>query len=241
MRTIILTLMTCLILAWQPAGAVTINPNQNLGAVPVNPGTGLLGSYYKFGSNNIGTLAQANALISSSGGPTATFSTTTVCFPDCNGGTIDDSSTVPQFLNGHASNFAYTAPGSQIPPSLAHSAIVLTGYIAISQAGSYTFNLGSDDGSQLMIGGQTVVGNDNDHSYQVNSGTATFSAPGLYAISLLFFEDSGSSGLELSVGGSAATKFYSSLPATATPEPASIALFAAGLGALAWARRRRSC
>ena len=255
MGRISLILVACLVLAWRPAGAVTISASQDLGAVPANPGTGLLGSYYKFGSSsNIGSLSNTNILISSSGGPTATFTTTEVCFPDCAGNSMSDSSTMTQLLNGHTSTFSYTSANQ--PTSIDHSAIVLTGYIAITQTGTYNFNLGSDDGSQLTIGGQSVINNDNDHAFQFDSGSATFSQTGLYAISLEYFEDSGSTGLDFygsdptgacvfgrsssCASGSATTGlFYGSLPATATPEPASIMIFGTGLGGLALVRRRR--
>ena len=255
MRHISLILLACLVLAWQPAHAVTISTSQDLGAVPVNPGTGLLGNYYKFSSSsNIGSLSNANVLISSSGGPTATFTTTEVCFPDCAGNSISDSSTMTQFLNGHASNFSYTSATQ--PSAIDHSAITLNGYIAITQTGTYNFNLGSDDGSQLTIGGQQVINNDSDHGFGFVGGGATFSQTGLYAISITYFEDSGSTGLAFfakdpngtcvvglaanCAAGSATTGLlYSTLPSTATPEPASLLIFGAGLGGLAMVRRYR--
>jgi len=255
MRRILMSLALLLACTWHTAGAVTISPGQDLAAVPSSSGSGLLGYYYKFNTtSNIGTLAQANILISSSGGPTATFTTTSVCFPDCAGTSIADTSTMIQFVNGHVSNFAYTVPNSQIPTAINQSAMVLNGYIAITQAGTYTFNLGSDDGSELTIGGQTVINNDNDHAFQVDTGTATFSQAGLYAISIEYFEDSGSTGLDFYASNGAGTciigraancaagtattgLLYSTLP-TATPEPASLGLFAAGLGGLIFLRRR---
>jgi hypothetical protein len=223
--------------------------------VPSTSGSGLLGYYYKFKStSNIGTLANANQLISSSGGPTATFTTTEVCFPDCAGTSLSDSSTMTQFLNGHASTFSYTSANQ--PTSIDHSAIVLNGYIAITQTGTYNFNLGSDDGSSLTIGGVSVINNDNDHGFTNNTGQATFSQTGLYAISLMYFEDSGSTALDFygsgpsgtcifgrtascASGSERTTLFYGSLP-TAAPEPASLTIFGAGLAAVGVIRRRRS-
>jgi hypothetical protein len=256
MRRLSVILLACLLMAAPPVGAVSISATQDLGAVPVNPGTGLLGNYYKFNSSsNIGNLANANILISSSGGPTATFTSSTVCFPDCAGTSISDSSTMTTFLNGHANNFAYTSATQ--PTSIDHSAITLTGYIAITQTGTYNFNLGSDDGSALSIGGTSVINNDSDHGFTVVGGGATFTQIGLYAISIQYFEDSGSTGLDFfakdpngtcvvglasnCASGSASTSLlYSTLPSSTTPEPASILIFGAGLGALALIRRRRA-
>jgi hypothetical protein len=195
-------------------------------------------------------------LIGAASGPTATFTTTTVCFPDCAGRSFSDTSSLTNLLNGHVSNFSYVVPASEIPTSVSESAMVLTGFIAVNQAGTYNFNLGSDDGSQLTIRGQTVISNDFDHGFQNDTGSATFTAAGLYAINILFFEDTGSTGLDLwasdassgsciigraanCVAGTVATGlFYFSLPA-AVPEPGPLAIFAAGLCALAGFRRRQ--
>lgn len=258
MRAMKLLFAALLLVTSVPAGAVTIGASQNLGAVPFAAGTGLLGSYYKFGSSsNIGTLANANQLITSSSGPTATFTTTTVCFPNCADSSINDTSSLSTLLNGHVNDFSYTAPGNTVT-AVDHSAIKLTGYIAITQVGTYNFAIGSDDGSSLTIGGVNVINNDNDHGYQVSGGQATFTQTGLYAISLMYFEDSGSTGFEFfgsapngtciagksgancATGGSnASSVFYSSLPTSAVPEPASIIIFGAGLAGIAIFARRR--
>src|SRR5258708_5008597 len=64
MRRLSIIVLACLLMASLPAGAVTIGASQDLGAVPANPGTGLLGNYYKFNSSsNIGSLSNANILI----------------------------------------------------------------------------------------------------------------------------------------------------------------------------------
>jgi hypothetical protein len=203
MRGISLIFLICLTLALQPARATTIDPSQVAGAVPGSAGTGLNGSYYKFNSSvgSVGSLSQANQLISSAGVATATFTTTTVCFPDCAGTSISDSSTLSNLLNGNVSNFSYTSPAAQAATtSIDHAALVVSGYIAISVPGSYTFYLGSDDGSQLVIGGQTIVNDDGLHAFSISSGTATFSVAGLYAISGEYFENSGVHGHVLFVG-----------------------------------------
>lgn len=80
MRKLTLLLATCLLGLWHDAGAVTIGADQSAGAVPMDPGTGLLGNYYKLNTTFVTSMAQATQFIAASGGPTATFTTTTVCF-----------------------------------------------------------------------------------------------------------------------------------------------------------------
>jgi hypothetical protein len=254
MRKLTLLLATCLLGLWHDAGAVTIGADQSAGAVPMAPGTGLLGSYYKLNTTFVTTMAQATQFIAASGGPTATFTTTAVCYPNCNVSTVTDASTsLAGLLNGNATNLIYTVPPSQIPTTIDHSAMVLTGYIAIAQAGTYNFNLASDDGAQLTIGNQVVIAGSTMHSFETDSGSAIFNAAGLYAINIQYFENSGYAGLEFwgsngsgtcIVGraanciGTAATGAFYSTASTSAPEPGTLTMFTIGLGTLAWARRR---
>jgi hypothetical protein len=254
MRRITLILAACLFGLSHQAGAVTIGADQSAGPVPMDPGTGLLGSYYKLNTTFLTSLAQAVQLIAGSGGPTATFTTTTVCYPNCNISTVTDASTsLAGLLNGNASNIVYTVPPSQIPTTVDHSAMVLTGYIAIAQAGTYNFNLASDDGAQLTIGNQIVIAGGTMHSFEIDSGSAIFAAAGLYAITIQYFENSGYTGLEFwgsngagtcivgraanCIGTAASTALYSTA-STSAPEPGTLTMFSFGLGALAWFRRR---
>ncbi len=240
MRGIALIIALIALIAWQPAGATTISTSADLSAVPTSAGTGLTVQYYSFGSTEATSWAQANKLILAANGPTATFNTTAICYPDCAGNTVNDSpETMAQYVSGSDTNFSYTVSGSQIPTTIADTAMVMTGYIAITQVGTYTFYLGSDDGSILSIGGQTIVNNDGQHNFQTDTGTATFSAPGLYAFTLDYFEASGR-GANCAAGTAQTGLFYSSLPAAAVPEPASLWVMAGGLlGVFGFARWRR--
>ena len=69
----------------------------------------------------------------------------------------------------------------------------MTGYIAITQAGTYTFNANHDDNFFMTIGGVgqqfTCCGN--------NIIQDTFTTPGLYRISVQFMEGGGGSVLSL--------------------------------------------
>jgi hypothetical protein len=255
MQRIALIVMAGLLCAWHPVLAVTIGADQSAGMVPMDPGTGLLGSYYKFNTGYLTSLNQANQLIASSGGPTATFMTTTVCFPNCNVSTVTDASTsLMGLLNGNITNFAYGVPISQIPTTLDHSAMTISGYIAITEAGNYNFNVGSDDSAQLTIGNQVIIASTGIHSFLIDTGSATFAAAGLYAIKLQYFENNGYTGLELwasngagnciigrgaNCSGTVATSlFYSSAP-TSAPEPGTIAMFSVGIAGLVLVARQR--
>jgi len=252
MRLSSLILALGLLAAAPHAGAVIIGADMSAGAVPTTTGTGLSGSYYKFGVP-VTSMGQAIQLMSAASGPTATFTTAAVCYPNCNVSTVPDASTtLSGFLGNNASGLTYTVPPSQIPTAIDHSAMTLTGYIAIGQAGTYNFNLGSDDGAQLSIANQVVIADNALHSFAINSGSATFTAAGLYAITIQYFENSGYTSLELwgsdSLGNCtlgrcnntlANNPFYLTAPGTtAAPEPAALATFLSGLAAFAWVRRR---
>jgi hypothetical protein len=233
MRKFTLLLAACLFAVCHQAGAVTIGGDASVGPVPMDPGTGLLGSYYKLNTTFVTSMTQATQFIAASGGPTATFTTTTVCFPNCNLSTLTDSATsLTTLLNGNATNLIYTVPASQIPTTTDHSAMTLTGYIAIAQAGTYNFNLAADDGAQLTIGNQIIIAGGAMHSFEIDSGTAVFATAGLYAINIQYFENNGYTGLEFwgsngsgtciigraaNCNGTAATSlFYSTASVSAT-------------------------
>ena len=75
-------------------------------------------------------------------------------------------------------------------------ALRFTGYIEIKKAGSYTFTLGSDDGSRLVIDGETVLDIDGVHGV-VTQNKAVELKPGMHKVNVLYFQGVGGAGLLL--------------------------------------------
>lgn len=80
-----------------------------------------------------------------------------------------------------------------------------TGKIDIPTGGTWTFYLNSDDGSDLMIDGATVVNNDGLHGMTEQSGSLSLDA-GLHDITARVFERGGGAGIILSWAGPGVSK-----------------------------------
>ncbi|CAE7477052.1 PKHD1L1 [Symbiodinium sp. CCMP2456] len=80
-------------------------------------------------------------------------------------------------------------------PSRYQYAVRWTGFLSVQATGFYTFYLGSDDGSLLYLNGALVIDNDGLHGFRERSTTETLLQGGsIHAVSVLFFQASGSSG-----------------------------------------------
>lgn len=79
-------------------------------------------------------------------------------------------------------------------------ALRFRGHFEIAQGGGHTFTLGSDDGSRLVIDGETVLDNDGVHGVVTQNKTVEL-APGWHALELVYFQGVGGSGLSLSCTG----------------------------------------
>ncbi len=162
-----------------------IDPSESAGDVPTYAGTGLWGLYYDSGDG----FSSANGDI-----PEMSFQTTNACYPDCLGNSFSDGNGgLIAFTNGNAFNFTNTNPDLGVRNTWDNSELDLTGYIAITKAGTYTFTIGSDDNTNLTIGGnlfQVFGGGPTNNSY-------TFTKAGLYPIDVQFFEMTGGSRLSL--------------------------------------------
>jgi hypothetical protein len=159
-------------------------------------GIGLSGAYYQF-SSDPEPLSNAESMIASSSGPAATFIATTVCFPSC-GGTLGDGNNLAAFLGGNAINLS---PNSIT--DLSDHAMVLTGYLYAPTTGTYSFTLGSDDGSALWINNALVINDDGDHSFTSVTNNSVSLTAGLNSIKVLQIEVGGVTGLSLSENGAA--------------------------------------
>jgi hypothetical protein len=75
-----------------------------------------------------------------------------------------------------------------------------SGFLNISAPGEYTFVLGSDDGSRLLIDGKPVVENDGLHPYVEEKKTVSLAA-GKHAVTIRYFQLEGAKRLELRYTG----------------------------------------
>ena len=78
--------------------------------------------------------------------------------------------------------------------------IVIEGNLEIKKKGKYTFNLGSDDGSRLILSGKVVVDNDGIHGVKNAKGSVALEA-GLVPIRIEFFEKGGGEHLSVDMSG----------------------------------------
>ena len=79
-------------------------------------------------------------------------------------------------------------------------ALRFTGYIEIKTPGSYTFTLGSDDGSRLIIDGKTLLDIDGIHGVITKNKAIKLEA-GLHKINVLFMQGGGGAALQLKYKG----------------------------------------
>lgn len=74
--------------------------------------------------------------------------------------------------------------------------LVFTGYLQVDRGGNHEFEIGSDDGSRLLIDGAVVVDNDGLHGYETGTGSVGL-ITGRHRVRVEFFERSGGERLTL--------------------------------------------
>ncbi len=79
-------------------------------------------------------------------------------------------------------------------------AVRYTGTFSADSAGTYTFYLGSDDGSRLIIDGAEVIDNDGLQSFNTETGSVSLTV-GEHQIEVLYFERGGDNSVDLDWAG----------------------------------------
>ena len=214
--------------------AFAITLSNPVASSPATAGSGLTGRYYGQVSNNnlIFTTDCAMDYISENK-PVATFQASEINYPGPGYDWASDSITLGAFLGKDAATLSKKSVADN---SLTGQLFDFTGYLNVKTAGTYTFSLGSDDGSRLLIGGKTIVDNYLPQSFTTRTAPVTFKEAGLYPLEVAYFENYGDTGIRLSSDMNTVTapigpgSFYSAAhPAPAdVPEPGSVALLIGG-------------
>ncbi|WP_299751783.1 PA14 domain-containing protein, partial [uncultured Tateyamaria sp.] len=76
----------------------------------------------------------------------------------------------------------------------------ISGYVEVSQGGTYNFHLGADDGAELYVNGQLVIDHGGLHAFSTRSIGIELS-PGAHEIEVRYFEHYGQAGLRLEWDG----------------------------------------
>ena len=121
-------------------------------------------------------------------------------------GGSDHSGRVEDFLSG-----AGELTSGEGGDGFSYKGVVLEGYVYISE-GYHTLTATSDDGFELSIGGDKLMGYQWGRSMEPSSATRWFEG-GLYAIEIVYFQNGGAEGLRLEMDGEllGAEAFYQSV------------------------------
>jgi len=173
-----------------------------------------------------GSLSTVEQAISSISGLTAagTFDVTNFDYPN-GSNNLKSFNKVSDMIGADFSSYV----GSDVV--LETSVWVFSGFIKLAQ-GAQTFTVASDDGFKLSIGGNEISKHSGTRGYQSTSVT-TDAGSGLQLFELVFFENSGSTGVTFKVDGAVAQ-------ALETPTPGALALMASGGMALFGLQRRKA-
>ena len=99
------------------------------------------------------------------------------------------------------------------PLGISQSFVVqATADVYIPAAATWTFGTNSDDGAQLMVGGNTVLDDNQPNTPTDTLGTYTFASAGEYPLDLLYFQDTGGASVELYAAPGNWTSFSSAVP-----------------------------
>jgi autotransporter-associated beta strand protein len=174
---------------------------QTPGGASANLGTGLPGAYYSTLGATTYPLPSFNSLpallsfVSTLGTPIAT-----------------DSSATDNGQNNGGTVFDYGQSGAGFPAAVKNVNLsggnptqflgLWQGVFFAPSAGTYTFDVGSDDGSMVFVDGNPIVNNNLNQAFTVRSGTVNLSL-GVHSFAIAYYQQSGPYGLFADVQGPA--------------------------------------
>lgn len=153
---------------------------------------GVTGEFYDF-SGPVTSVTDAETMIAASSGPDATWTVSGIDYPNGAASNVNDATLLSSFLG------ADSATLSADFTNLSTSAMRFVGQILLD--GSETsFEVGSDDGFVLRIGGSEISRFETQRSFSTTFAANPLS-PGLYTFELIYFENGGDTGIEFGVDG----------------------------------------
>jgi len=155
-------------------------------ALPANLGDGLTGQLWINVPPTTDSLAAAEAIIAG-GTADANFLSTTVDYPSGPAGSTLTSATYGTVLD--STGLATIDNSSVLTDDVLNTVMRFSGFFGVFSGGEeWTFHIPSDDGSAVDIQGTRILNNDGIHGFGGPTTTVLFTAPGLYALDILFFE-----------------------------------------------------
>ncbi len=152
---------------------------------------GLLGTVYRDTTVSVNSLSVAQQLTKFD--PFYAFVASEVDYPRSTSN-ITDQTPLATYLNPDDDSLIGNTRSGTDP--LWDSVFVFDGFLKVEKAGTYTFEVRSDDGFELKIDNQIVTNFTGTRAYDSSTGTYTFNTAGFYPISLLHYDDSGNLGIE---------------------------------------------
>lgn len=101
--------------------------------------------------------------------------------------------------------------------------VLFTSFLKIDRGGRYTFHIGSDDGSVLMIDGKKVADSDGVHPHQVGSGSIELKR-GMHPIGVGYTQGGGEWTLDLEIEGPGLPRQSVDMLLSLTDQPPPVAL-----------------
>lgn len=240
---------------------VDIPANTAVGPPQTGTGSGLRGEFFFAGhpttpfatnANIVPNLATAQTFMNSNQ-PNARFQATVFDYPPTGTPAATDSTPPGTFLGPDGASLTPAYPNPMYSSIYRFSGLinVTTNQSLPGQTGiAIQFRTNSDDGSSLSIGGIQVVNNDGQHAAQDRDGIARFTAPGLYPIEIIFFNDeyaNSTGGANVTIRSTIGSNDPSNLGilpsgsmfVSAVPEPGTLLLSGLGVAGLSVIRRRK--